>query len=38
MGFSLGNELGDHVMLFQLIDTSGNKNHTVSITECWIYD
>ena len=31
------NEITDHVMLVQLIDTDGNINHDSSIIRCWIY-
>ena len=36
--FDLLNDIRDHVMLVQLINTSGNVNHVVSIILCWIYD
>ena len=35
--FDTFNVIRDHLTLVQLIDTDGNVNHAVSITECWIY-
>ena len=32
------NYISDHVTLVQLVETSVNVNHAVSITGCWIYD
>ena len=32
------NDIRDHVMLVQMIDTYGNVNNAVDITGCWIYD
>ena len=31
------NDISDHVTLVQLVETSVNVNHAVSITGCWIY-
>ena len=36
--FYILNDVSDHVTLFQLIDTSSNVAHDVSIIGCWIYD
>ena len=32
------NDISEHVILFQLMDNSGNANQTIRITACWIYD
>ena len=32
------NDISDHVILVQLVETSGNVNQAVGITVCWIYD
>ena len=32
------NDISEHVALVQVIDTSVNVNHAVSITGFWIYD
>ena len=37
-GFDILNDISDHVMLVQPIDTDSTVNHVVSIIRCWIYD
>ena len=32
------NDIGDHVTLVKLMDTTGNMNHVVSITGFLVYD
>ena len=36
--FDILYDIRDHVTLVQLVYTSGNVNHAVSIIGCWIYD
>ena len=36
--FDIFNDISNYVTLSQLEDSSGNVNHTISITGSWMYD